>query len=52
VLLDQLVRGLAGGRPLAGVLGAEQAQDAIEPNDVFLLNFSDSRSRSTLQERR
>jgi hypothetical protein len=50
VLLDQIVGGPGGGGALTSVLGTEQAQDAVEPNDVFLLNLLDSRSRSKLQE--
>ena len=39
VLLDQRCRGERRRGPLSGMAGAEQRQDAVEANEVFLLNF-------------
>ena len=38
VLFDQIVCRLGGGSSFPGMLRAEQAQNTVEPDDVFLLN--------------
>jgi hypothetical protein len=40
VLLDEAGRGRRGRGALAGVVGAEEGKDAVEADQVFLLDFA------------